>query len=278
MELLLKRDDLCLEEIVIWDNLIKWGLAQNPSIPKDVEKWSKGQTTIMEKTLHKCIPLVDLYNMSSKEFLDIVYPFREILPKDLFNLLLVFHLAPDRFIGGSMLKFDSKLVKTQHFATFSSWIDKQDKSYYDVINMPYNFNLLYRASKDGMTSAKFHEKCDNKGATIVIVKIQNSEQIVGGYNPLVWDSISQWKSTGDSFIFSFVNRMNLQTAKVGHIIRDKYSSYCGPTYGPQFGSNGALYCYNCSWGSNASSSYPKVGIPEPKFAIDDYEVFQVIKK
>src|SRR6266542_4085436 len=36
LELLLKRDDLSLEEIEIWDNLIKWSFAQNPSIPKDV--------------------------------------------------------------------------------------------------------------------------------------------------------------------------------------------------------------------------------------------------
>ena len=35
---------------------------------------------------------------------------------------------------------------------------------------------------DGNTSAAFHEKCDNKGATIVIAKITNSEQIIGGYN------------------------------------------------------------------------------------------------
>ena len=47
-------------------------------------------------------------------------------------------------------------------------------------NIPYSFNLLYRASRDGNTVAAFHEKCDNKGPTIVIAKITNSEQIVGG--------------------------------------------------------------------------------------------------
>ena len=28
LEIILKRDDLCLDEIEIWDNLIKWGLSQ----------------------------------------------------------------------------------------------------------------------------------------------------------------------------------------------------------------------------------------------------------
>ena len=47
--------------------------------------------------------------------------------------------------------------------------------------IPYNFDLLYRASRDGNTAASFHRKCDNKGPTIVIAKITNSQQIVGGY-------------------------------------------------------------------------------------------------
>jgi len=42
--------------------------------------------------------------------------------------------------------------------------------------IPYKFNLIFRASKDGYTAAAFHEKCDNKGATIVIVKIKETDQ------------------------------------------------------------------------------------------------------
>src|SRR5687767_6044607 len=38
LELLLKRNDLLLKEIVIWDSLIKWNLAQHPSIQQDVKR------------------------------------------------------------------------------------------------------------------------------------------------------------------------------------------------------------------------------------------------
>ena len=55
LELLLKRDDLKLSEIVIWDSLLKWGFAQNPSISQDTTKWSKEETTIMDRTLHRYI-------------------------------------------------------------------------------------------------------------------------------------------------------------------------------------------------------------------------------
>ncbi|GBC07369.1 hypothetical protein RclHR1_07410005 [Rhizophagus clarus] len=48
----------------------------------------------------------------------------------------------------------------------SSWIEKKNQSYYSIRNIPYNFNLLYRASMDDNTVAASHaNKCDNKGAT-----------------------------------------------------------------------------------------------------------------
>ncbi|CAI2170826.1 10202_t:CDS:2 [Funneliformis geosporum] len=97
--------------------------------------------------------------------------------------------------------------------------------------MPYKFNLIYRASKDGMTQAAFHQKCDNKGATIVIIKIRGSEQLVGGYNPLVWDSSDTWKYAYDSFIFSFKNG---NTFNFGYSNGGGNSIGCHSNYGPSF--------------------------------------------
>src|SRR5580765_8164158 len=100
---------------------------------------------------------------------------------------------------------------------------------------PYKFNLLYRASRDGNTVAAFHEKCNNKGATVVIAKVQNSEKIIGGYNPLFWDSSDSNKATNDSFIFSFVDRNNLQSANVGYCNKNQYAIRCISDSGPAFG-------------------------------------------
>ena len=72
---------------------------------------------------------------------------------------------------------DSTLIKSEHVHLFSSWIDKKDPLHYNKKNIPYKFNLLYRASRDGNTAASFHEKCDNKGATVVVAKIQLLEGI-----------------------------------------------------------------------------------------------------
>src|SRR5207244_7921932 len=129
------------------------------------------------------------------------------------------HMAPSKKTNitvqpSRQSKCDSVLMKPQHFAVFASWIEKKNDSHYNKRSIPYSFNLLYRASRDGNTPAAFHAKCDNKGATIVVVKIKNSEKIVGGYNPFHWNSSNQDKSTFDSFIYSFTNRKYIKTAKV----------------------------------------------------------------
>ena len=49
--------------------------------------------------------------------------------------------------------------------------------------------LLYRATRDGFAAKKFHEKCDNQGATLVIAKT-SFDKIIGGYTTLPWQSTS----------------------------------------------------------------------------------------
>ena len=141
---------------------------------------------------------------------------------------------------------------------------------------------MYRASRDGNTDEAFHEKCDNKGATIVVAKIANTEQIVGGYNPLFWDSSNSYMTINDSFIYSFTDRNNFKSAKIGYSNGNKFSIGCYTSYGPIFGHSNDLRFYNGTWNSiyNQYSSYPEVdGIPYGgDFNVDDYEVFQVIKK
>ncbi|GBC07370.1 hypothetical protein RclHR1_07410006 [Rhizophagus clarus] len=291
LELLLKRDDFLLDEIVIWDSLIKWSFAQNPSIQKDVKKWKKEDITIMERTLHKLIPLIRFYHMTSGDFISKVYPFKELLPEDIINNLLAFHTSQNKKLCVDIQlprnpKYDSIIINSKHFALFSNWIERKNHSYYHESNSPYDFKLLFRASRDGNTPADFHTKCDDKGATIVIIKIPNSEQILGGYNPLEWNSsiIGPWKCTKNSFIFSFTNRNNFQTAEVGHVNNSycEYAIYCNQNYGPVFGDGHDLYQDNNGiWKSYGSYSYPKINIQMTGynvFNVEDYEVFQVVKK
>jgi hypothetical protein len=165
---------------------------------------------------------------------------------------------------------DSVIINQNHIAIFAHWIYRN----------PYcRFNLLYRASRDGTGISAFHSKCDNQGATILVAKITNSDQIFGGYNPCCWDSSAKYIPTYDSFIFSFTNKNNLQSAKVGYTCRNEYSMYCHSNYGPTFGGGHDIRCISGSgWHSNnLGNYYPKIDLPSGNFNVDDYEVFQVTK-
>ncbi|GES81042.1 BTB/POZ domain-containing protein [Rhizophagus clarus] len=277
LEFLLKRDDLNLNEIKIWDGLIKWGLSQE-ELSQDISKWNKDVISILKRILCKFIPLIRFYEISSEDYINKVKPYEEILSKELREEILKFHQDPEYKPMLNLLPrhfVDSIIVNRKHITLFVNWINKGSD---DPIS--YKFNLLYRASRDGNSAEAFHAKCDNKGATIVVVKIKNSEQIVGGYNPLFWNLSDSGKSTRNSFIFSFENKNDLQTAKVVYSYGSKYSIYCGAVNGPVFGCNDLYVNYVNHpdvWISTCTSCYPKLNIPR-RMAVTDYEVFQVINR
>ena len=39
-----------------------------------------------------------------------------------------------------------------------------------LLPKPYKIELIYRGSDDGFKSADFHKKCDDRGATLIIIK------------------------------------------------------------------------------------------------------------
>ncbi|CAB4393430.1 unnamed protein product [Rhizophagus irregularis] len=290
LEIILQRDDLNLNEIEIWENLIKWGLAQEQVLNQDVSKWNKDDFNIFKRILYKFIPLIRFYEIPSEDYFNKVKPYEKVLSKELRNDITKFYMVPGykpiytpRNSNRLKCNIDSIIINQEHIAHFVNWIDRKKKEY--INDVPYEFNLLYRASRDGNTAAAFHTKCDNKGATIVIVKFKNSEQIIGGYNPLFWDSSNSEKSTIDSFIFSIADKNNFQSAKVVYSNGSLYSirnySHCGPYFGwnnlfvnlrdnPDF-----WYYYHCN---SVNVSYiGALNLPN-QIDVGDFEVFQVIKK
>ncbi|UZO06870.1 uncharacterized protein OCT59_027175 [Rhizophagus irregularis] len=81
---------------------------------------------------------------------------------------------------------NSKIITIQHAELISKWIDRLEIT--DEIKNVYKFQLLLRGSRDGFTTKKFHEICDNQTSTVAIIKVKYSNEILGGYNPIAWDS------------------------------------------------------------------------------------------
>ncbi|EXX63264.1 hypothetical protein RirG_153870 [Rhizophagus irregularis DAOM 197198w] len=122
LELLLKREDLNMDEIEIWESLLKWCFAQQ-NMENDPTKWNKDDMTRIERSLHKFIPLIRFYDIKPTDFFYKVYNYKDILPQDLIHDLLEFHIVPETKPKTNVapsrkpnlkIKLDSTIIQSNH--------------------------------------------------------------------------------------------------------------------------------------------------------------------
>uniref|UniRef100_U9TTG0 Kelch-like protein 17 n=1 Tax=Rhizophagus irregularis (strain DAOM 181602 / DAOM 197198 / MUCL 43194) TaxID=747089 RepID=U9TTG0_RHIID len=288
---LVQNDNLQMREIQVWEQVIKWGFAQNPELPSDPTNFSKNDFNLLKNTLQQCIPFVRFYNLTSQEFSDKVLPYKKILPKELYMDLLKTFLSihpysrpsskskPRNNIYIDTKVIDSKIITIQHFELISKWIDKLNIT--DYLASSYEFKLMLRGSRDGFAASKFHEICDNQPRIIIIVKVKDSDKILGGYNPVGWsDVINGYSKTKESFIFSFENCDSIDNYILSRVANENCAIWNGCYYGPYFGSyDFALYgndFYNESY-CRKGTYEKKIRKTEDTFSVEEYEIFQIIK-
>ena len=127
------------------------------------------------------------------------------------------------------------------------------------------WNLCYRASRDGWTAQDFHRYCDNKGPTVVLVKVSN--YIFGGYTDENWQATGKYKRSHAPFLFSLRNKDNLApfiaNIKQG---QDNQAIYCSSGYGPTFGGGHDLHiCSNPQANQSSSSNFGNTYQPPPGY-------------
>src|SRR5260363_481124 len=82
---LISRDDLQMEEVKIWNYIIKWGIAQNPGLPSDPEDWTHENFLTLKTTLRNCLPHIRYFQISGDDIADNVQPYYQILEKILWK-------------------------------------------------------------------------------------------------------------------------------------------------------------------------------------------------
>jgi len=94
------------------------------------------------------------------------------------------------------------------------------------------WNLIYRASRDGLKASDFHLHCDNKPNTLILIKSENGN-VFGSYTEQSWSDNDTWKADDNSFIFSLINKDN-KPLKLKFLNAEKV--ICGSAdIGPLFG-------------------------------------------
>ncbi|RHZ70501.1 hypothetical protein Glove_271g29 [Diversispora epigaea] len=254
---LLKRDDLQLEEVIIWEYIIKWGIAQNSTLPLNLNEWTKENFLTLKTTLQQCLPLIRYFHIPGTDVLKKVKPYKRILDKQLWEDLNQYFWAPDEPVKSVILpprsilvqelptrtteqaKSLSTIITYEHVAEISSWINRKSSTY-SLANIPYEFQLILRGSINGFNPQTFWDICNGQASTVVIMKVKGTEEILGGYNPLVWDAnTNSWGKTNDSFIFSLKNG-NIQNSILSRVKKNENAilnvskgdqKYFGPFFG-----------------------------------------------
>jgi hypothetical protein len=98
------------------------------------------------------------------------------------------------------------------------------------------YELLFRGTRDGFSDTEFHKRCDNKGATVVLVK-STSNHIFGGFAHTPWTSSSGGTSDPKAFLFSW----NFKEIYSLSNKDDPYALYHCSGYGPIFGGSCDLF-------------------------------------
>jgi len=184
--------------------------------------------------------------------------------------------------GGGFLCKDSKILSLKFKKDLLAFFGKEVKK--------LELKLLYRGSKDGFTAAAFHRCCDNKGATLSVIRAENTKYIFGGYYSGAWNSGGAY-GTLPAWLFSLTNA----TGKPLKILATSSSNnaYCNSGYGPTFGGGHDLHINNSMKSQNNYTNPSSFKTIAPgysgtftkellagsyKFGVDDLEVFTVITK
>jgi len=141
--------------------------------------------------------------------------------------------------------------------------------------------LIYRGTRDGMTSNDFHNKCDNKGKTICLF-LNDKDNIFGGYSSIPWKNNGGDKTANDCFLFTLSNIYNTEPTKFPYV--KGRSVYHGSYEGAYFGNDSDL-CIRSNFISDKVnySSFPSsfqdtLGKSKSIFTGDNYNEYFKLKE
>ncbi|CAG8599413.1 7222_t:CDS:2, partial [Acaulospora colombiana] len=231
-------DFINLEEIRIWNYLLKWGAAQSSLDLNNRNEWTTDDFQKLRDILQRLVPFIRWFQIPAADFRKEMKLFKCILPEELFLDVVGYSLDPTSSPNTVILppRIYSSLINKDQFQVITDQINKRSAGEYKGY-----FRLLYRASRDGFEADEFHKLCDDKGATIFLAKCQGFDKIIGGYNPFSWKAYSlrtslyerSWEDTKESFLFTLDG---LSLDHVAYPDQDSkyavsYSNNSGPCFG-----------------------------------------------
>ncbi|EXX75174.1 BTB/POZ protein [Rhizophagus irregularis DAOM 181602=DAOM 197198] len=84
-----------IEESVVWESLIKWGINQLPELENisNLNDWTDKNYEDLKNILSKFIPLIKFLEINSKDFYHKVRPYKFIIPNDIYEEITEYYLV-----------------------------------------------------------------------------------------------------------------------------------------------------------------------------------------
>ncbi|KAG9301246.1 hypothetical protein G9A89_012629 [Geosiphon pyriformis] len=178
-----------MSEVKIWANLLKWAIAQTPSVAsKPTSDFLDSDLLALKPKLTKCAPLIRFFEMSPRDVYYKVRPFEKAMPKEVFESILkgyfLTNCQPDARINviPRFISNYSKILDEKNLKMIKKWIHNTE-------NRPihYKFDLLLQGTRDGFDVETFNRLCSNQGPTLILLNLKLSNQWIGGYTSISWD-------------------------------------------------------------------------------------------
>ena len=141
------------------------------------------------------------------------------------------------------------------------------------------FKLLFKKSTDGNTTKDFHDLCDNKGKTLIIIETTEGRKF-GGVTYDNWNTNNSWRTNPKDFVFS------LDSNKKYNYSGSRETTVGDITYGFVFGNSRTDYVDICFKNqslnegiSNSSDSFKtnkELNNGNENFRTKEIEVYKII--
>ncbi|KAM7440204.1 hypothetical protein ABFA07_010517 [Porites harrisoni] len=288
---LVSSDQFAVSEEELWRAVLSWA-KRSSGVSKPTNQWTEKDNDKIRETLSGVIEHIKLLLIDSSVYAEEVEP-TGVVPMEVSLERYRFAAVPGHFKRAE----DPRLRPRASHKLFhnTSLLSKDRLKFQTVLNVWFGneqqeWQLLYRASKDGFSAASFHTKCDGHSPTLTVVLGTNGN-LCGGFSDQPWRSDiprGTYMPSNRCFLFTLVNSEGVPPSKFD-LVNPKYATLHHPRYGPMFGA-GADLCISdeCNEKPESYSNLPhsydgpqastSILMGNYNFTVEDYEVFGLKKE
>ncbi|CAI2178580.1 9929_t:CDS:2 [Funneliformis geosporum] len=279
---------------------------------ENLGSWNKKDFLALKNTLNKFITHIRFFEISSNDFHSKIWPFKKVLPRALFEDIVSFHMSNTEskqyklFPRYKKIPNDSMIIKPKHAVVLTNWIQRKDANARIPRDKKYNYDLIYRGSRDGHDINTIRSMCNGQGACVLIIRTKENKTIIGGYNPFGWnynqnqgyrnddydgyyeeyeyndydgngyylDQNDYWHNTSASFIFSLGDGNDLNNFKISQVMYSNYAIYESNYQNLPLNFGNSDLVINENAGTCNQAQYESKILDTNSFTIEEMEIFR----